>query len=288
MLCPACAARLAHAVGLYRGELLSSVELRDAAAFEEWVLVRREALRQQALEALTRLAEHSEQADDYGALCRYARRQLELDPGTSRLSDNSCAGSRWRVTATRRSPSTSAADRFLADELGVEPDVETRVLYEQIRAGHLTPATRGVAAPRHNLTAPRTPFVGREAEPETIGTLQQPDTRLLTLGGAGGMGKTRLALELGRVSLDAYADGVFFVALAPLANASALSTTIAQAIGLTIHGGEPAVALLRYLRDKHMLLILDNFDIYVAAQVWLWTCWRRPSGCTSSSRRASG
>lgn len=151
--------------------------------------------------------------------------------------------------------------QVLADELGVEPEVETHALYEQIRAGQLTPATRELAAPHHNLPAALTPFVGREAELATLSALlAQPDIRLLTLVGTGGMGKTRLALELGRASLDAYADGVFVVALAPLSAATVLPAAIAQALDLSIHSGDPAAALLRFLRDKHMLLILDNFE----------------------------
>jgi predicted ATPase len=74
------------------------------------------------------------------------------------------------------------------------------------------------------------------------------------------MGKTRLALELARTSLDAYADGVFFVALAPLAAAAELPSTIAQALELSLYGADPMTALLRFLRTKQLLLILDNFE----------------------------
>src|SRR5215212_3353247 len=261
MPCAACAARLQQAVGLYRGEFLSGVALSDAAAFEEWALVRRQALHQQALDALTTLADYHEQVGDYVALCGYARRQLELEPWHEPAQRQLMRG---LALAGDRDAALTQYERcrqVLADELGIEPDVETRALYEQIRAGHLTPATRDLAAPRHNLPAPLTPFVGREAELVALTALrEQPDTRLLTLVGVGGMGKTRLALELGRASLDAYADGVFFVALAPLASALALPAAILQALGLTVQGGDPAAALLRFLRDKHMLLVLDNFE----------------------------
>ena len=74
---------------------------------------------------------------------------------------------------------------MLADDLGIEPDVETRALYEQIRAGHLTVATRDLAAPRHNLPVPLTAFVGREAELAALTLLRdQGEARLLTLIGA--------------------------------------------------------------------------------------------------------
>src|SRR6266851_5406705 len=78
--CAACAARLAQAVALYRGDFLTGFGLPDADAFEEWALVRRETLRQQVLDALATLAEYHWRLGDYAALVRDARRQLELEP----------------------------------------------------------------------------------------------------------------------------------------------------------------------------------------------------------------
>lgn len=268
--CAECAARLEQALELYRGEFLAGFTLADAAAFEEWALTWREALHQQVLDALTMLANYCEQVADYAALCRHARRQLELEPWHEPAQRQLMRG---LALAGDRDAALSQYDscrQVLADELGVEPDVETRALYEQIRAGHFTPATRDAAAARHNLPTPLTPFVGREAELATIAALQQrPDTRLLTLVGAGGMGKTRLALELARASLDAYADGVFFVSLASLATASELPATIARALDLSLHGGDPATALLHFLRTKHLLLILDNFEHLLEGAEWV-------------------
>jgi predicted ATPase/DNA-binding SARP family transcriptional activator len=258
--CAECAAQLEQAVELYRGDFLAGFALTDAAAFEEWALLWREALHQQALDALTMLADYYEQVADYAALCRYARRQLGLEPWHEPAQRQLMRG---LALAGDRDAALAQYERcrqVLADELGVEPDVETRALYERIRAGHLTPATRNVAASRHNLPALLTPFVGREAELATIAALRaQPDTRLLTLVGAGGMGKTRLALEIARASLEAYADGVFFVGLASLATAAELPSAIAQALDVALHG-DPATALLRFLRNKRLLLILDNFE----------------------------
>jgi predicted ATPase len=89
---------------------------------------------------------------------------------------------------------------------------------------------------------------------------QQADARLLTLVGVGGMGKTRLALEVARANLDNYADGVFFVALAPLTAAETIVSAIVRVLGVTLHGGDPTAALLRWVDDKQLLLILDNFE----------------------------
>ncbi len=254
-------ADLARAAELYGGEFLKGFSLPGCEAFEEWLLLMREQLHQLALTTLATLAAASEDAGDYAALCRYARQQIALEPWHEEAQRQLIRG---LALAGDRGTALAQYERcreVLANELGVEPDVATRALYERIRAEEFTPATRDVAAPRHNLPALLSPFVGREVELAAIAALQrQPDVRLLTLVGAGGMGKTRLALEAARASLDTYADGVFFVGMASLAAASELPSAIALALDLALHGGDPATALLRFLRTKHLLLVLDNFE----------------------------
>ena len=259
--CSACAARLAQAVVLYRGDFLAGFGLPDADTFEEWVLVRRETLRLQVLDALAALAEHHGRVGDSVALVRDARRQLELEPWHEPAQRQLMRGLAMSGDRDAALAQYARCRQLLADELGVEPEAETRALHEQIRSGQLSPVKRDAAAPRYNLPAALTPFVGREAELATLGALlAQGNARLLTLVGVGGMGKSRLALELARANLDAYADGVFFVAFAPISDFAALPAAIAQALDLTIDGSDPTAALLRFLRDKHLLLVLDNFE----------------------------
>jgi len=130
-------------------------------------------------------------------------------------------------------------------------------------------------APTHNLPAPLTPFLGRTTElAELTELLRAPEIRLLTIVGAGGMGKSRLALELARANLEMFADGVYFVALAPLAAADALASAIVRALDLTGQGGDLTAALLRALRDKQLLLLLDNFE-HLLDGVGLAECARR-------------
>jgi predicted ATPase/DNA-binding SARP family transcriptional activator len=290
--CLDCAARLDRAMDLYGGDFLAGFSLADAIPFEEWALVCRAELHHQALDTLTTLAATHEAAGDYGALCRCARHQLALEPwhepahrtlmrGLALLGDRASALAHYEVCRT-----------LLADELGVEPDSATTTLAEQIRTNelsieHVELRTASIdqaqfsilnsqlSIAQHNLPADLTPFVGRESElAEIAARLHEPDVRLLTLIGAGGMGKTRLALEVARTRLantrigqgdgeavgQAFPDGVCFVSLAPLSDSTAIVPAVAAAIGLRLQGGDPKQALLHALRDKRLLLILDNFE----------------------------
>jgi predicted ATPase/DNA-binding SARP family transcriptional activator len=273
--CASCMAGLETAAGLYRGELLSGLAV-DSAPFEEWLVVRREEVHRQVLEVLRALAAYHEGRGEYEAALSYARRRLGLEG--------------WREEAQRQAMRALAASghrnealaqyevcrRVLAEELGVEPEEETVALYERIRAGaELTGADKGrPPAPvrsadrsvehelRHNLPASLTPFIGRERELAQMAEhLDDPDCRLLTLVGPGGIGKTRLALEVAARQVDHYADGVFFVGLAGVSAVEAIAPTVAEAIGLPLYGaGDPLHQLLDYLRPKEMLLILDNYE----------------------------
>jgi predicted ATPase/class 3 adenylate cyclase/Tfp pilus assembly protein PilF len=113
---------------------------------------------------------------------------------------------------------------------------------------------------RTNLPVQPTPLIGRKRELEKAADLLRSN-RLLTLTGPGGRGKTRLALQLAADLVEEFADGVFFVDLAPVADPELLPSAIAQALDLHEHGGQPlAGTLADYLRDRELLLLLDNFE----------------------------
>ncbi|MDX1614075.1 MAG: protein kinase [Candidatus Promineifilaceae bacterium] len=119
-----------------------------------------------------------------------------------------------------------------------------------------TPETR---ADSHNLPPQPTPFVGREAElTELTQLLSPPDTHLVTILGAGGMGKSRLALALGESQREQFPDGVYFVPLAGLSDPEGIVPTIAEATGQLF--SQERGQLLDFLREKQLLLLLDNFE----------------------------
>lgn len=125
---------------------------------------------------------------------------------------------------------------------------------------------RGVTA-HNNLTLPRTPLIGRDHDLAAIQQLLlQEHVGLLTLTGPGGIGKTLLAMQVAANLLDHFVDGVYFVALAPISEPELVSATIAQTLGVHEAPGRPLQESLQdYLRDKQLLLVLDNFEQILAA-----------------------
>ncbi len=255
-------ALLGEAIALYQGEFLQGFHVRDAPAFEEWVLGQREHWRQIALQALRTLADHFTAQDNVAEAVRYTTRLLALEPWQEQAH-------RQMMQLLARSGQREAAlaqyetcRRVLAQELGVEPMPETTALYEHIRSA-------GYARP-HNLPAPTTSFVGREDELAQVARLLAESTcRLLTITGPGGIGKTRLALQAALQASTgtsaAFCHGVYLIPLACVSSTDLLVAALAQSVGVALHpGADPRALLLNHLSDKEMLLVLDGFEHLVA------------------------
>lgn len=161
-----------------------------------------------------------------------------------------------------------AADARLRDELGLEPGLELRELQRRIlqhdRALLLVACSQPAVA---SLPAPPNRLLGRERELRELNELLgRDDVRLLVLSGAGGSGKTRLALEAARATAARFANGAVFVALAPLRDPGLVIAAIAHACGLKQSDGEkPLSTLSAALRSRELLLVLDNFEHVRAA-----------------------
>ncbi|MDQ5851070.1 MAG: adenylate/guanylate cyclase domain-containing protein [Chloroflexota bacterium] len=118
-----------------------------------------------------------------------------------------------------------------------------------------------------NLPAQLTPLFGREQDRTMIASLvRRADVRLVTLTGPGGVGKTRLSVQVAADVLDAFPDGVCFVELAPIVDPALVASTIAQTLGVKETGAQPFdESLQAFLREKHLLLVLDNFEQVVTS-----------------------
>jgi predicted ATPase/DNA-binding SARP family transcriptional activator len=266
-VCKPCIRQLERAAGFYGGEFLEGFTLKDSPAFDEWVLVKREGLQRQMMDALKQLATHYERRGEYEDAYETTRRQVDLEPW-----DEDAQRGLMRSLALNGQRSAALVQydlclQALDKELGLEPADETTALYEQIRdlpseeLGRISrfwpPSTQ-----RHNLSPPATPFVGRKTElTEIEDQFENPDSRLLTLVGPGGIGKTRLALQVAFDNIGWYDHGVYFIPLAGLRSPEFLATAIADTIGYSFSGqAAPEAQLLDYLREKEMLLVVDNFE----------------------------
>ncbi len=266
--CRVCAESRRQVVELYCGDFLDQFYLSDSAPFEEWALLKRERLREQALAALAQLVEFHTRHGDHKQSLSFALRQLDLDP--------------WREEAHRQAMRALALDgrlsaalaqyencrRGLADEMGVEPAQETISLYEAIKeqAGGAPeqdhPSPLDFPSPPCSLPSPVTPLLGREAElAELDRLLSDPSCRLVSVAGPGGVGKTRLAIAAGAQQTIEFNDGVFFVSLASVDSANLIAPTMLAALGVSLQRGKDTEQqLMSYLREREVLLVLDNLE----------------------------
>ena len=254
---PALISNLQSAIELYRGDLLEGFFVRDAPEFEEWLLTQRERFRQQALQVFHTLVAYHLARHEYARGIDYATRLLALDA--------------WREEAHRqlmllyaRNGQRGAAlaqyeicRRVLTEKIAVEPSAETVALYERIRATDTT---------KTNLPPQATTFVGREMELAQIDSfLMKPECRLITLVGQGGIGKTRLAIHAAAKQAGAFLNGIHFVPLSAVTSPELIPSTIADALKISLSGkSPPRTQVLEFLRDKEMLLVLDNFEQLIA------------------------
>jgi predicted ATPase/DNA-binding SARP family transcriptional activator len=267
-----------EAVCLYRGDFLPDFYLPDSAPFEEWVAARRADLRRRALAALDALTAASMNEGDLETAEQYARQQLAIDD----LRES--AHRQLMELLARRGQRSEALTQYetlsqlFNDELAVEPSAASRAIYEAIRSGKLDQAVLPSSPPTlvstarkqlqkpHNLPSRATPFFGREAELRALSDFAtHPEVRLVTIVGPGGVGKTWLALETARRQMDNFAHGAWFTSLTRLSSPDEIVPATAQALNFSFYeGGTPRQQLLDYLRNKSLLLLMDNYEHLLA------------------------
>lgn len=270
--CDACLESLEKTAGLYRGELLAGLYLDECEAFEQWLGNLRSHYHMQMVQVWEWLATGSELRRTDEAGIEACQNLLRLDP----LNESAvCRLMRLLERSAKRSEALRAYSEFshlISQELGIQPEAETTRLYESLRDAEARPA------PPINLPAPLDILVGREHELNRLYMrLVDPQHRLITLLGPGGVGKTRLALQAARNMQTAFPDGIFLIEISGLSGPEALLPAIAratnyfpeQARGMsmmdTSNKQEFAGQFFRFLQNKEILLVLDSFETLLTA-----------------------
>jgi predicted ATPase/DNA-binding SARP family transcriptional activator len=276
--------------GLYRGDLLAGLALTERP-FEEWLTSERERLHELAIQGLGRLLTHQQRTGAAEPAIQTGLRLLALDPlqePVHRTLMRLYARLGRREAALRQYQLSVDA---LKRELNASPEAETTQLYQEIlrsrssrpdRAAVADPAgedpapgpapdllSAAVAAlpepPPTNLPAPTSELIGRADALAEVTELLGAH-RLVTLIGAGGIGKTRLGLEVARRVLPGFADGVWVAELAPLSDPGLVPATVAVALGLTLlAGAESPERVAAALGARRVLLMLDNCEHVIEA-----------------------
>ena len=255
---------LADAVRLYRSHFLAGFLLKDAHPFNEWAFAESEDLQQKLSTALSRLSEDHCELGQARLAIPHARRLVSLDPldeAANRLLMRIYLQA-GQLTAALKQYQTF--EQVLRKELNIDPQPETRALYKEIRKGEMRPVlveSQPAALPTpHNLPFQVSTFIGREKQQEEVIALLAKN-RLVTLAGTGGIGKTRLSVQLGHKVLNHYPDGVWFIGLDALSDPELVPQTVTAIFELRENPSRPILErLIDYLRPKTSLLIFDNCE----------------------------
>ena len=259
---------LEAAVAQARAPFLAGFSLPDSPPFEEWMLLKREYLGRQVAAARQQLAGHWLAQGVLDQALAHAERWAALEPWQEEAHQ---LVMRILAQSGRRSDALKYFEtcrRILHTELGLEPGEETTALAERIRGGVAARPGQEVrqqlpARPRDSHQAlPLSPLVGRAAEVMRLaGLLSDPQQRLVTITGPGGIGKTHLALVVASELRTQFTDGAAVALLAPLVSPDELVTALAEAAGVQFYGSAPPEQqLFDYLAGKQLLLMVDNCE----------------------------
>lgn len=261
----------ARAAGLHAGEFLESLEADRSAGASNWLAETRAELARAHRDATQRHAAHLADEGRHGEALDQLRSILQRDE----LAEDALQGYLRSAAATgRRADGLEQYEKFrkrLEEELGAEPLAATQTLAQALtaaRAGAETPAAQQpdkrraaqpLADPDHSVH--QTPFVGRDIElTELANTLHRPGSRLVTITGSGGAGKSRVARRLAAEQAEYFAGGAHFVPLAALTSHEFLASAIAATLGMERASDALVQRLKTRLSEQPTLLVLDNFE----------------------------
>jgi predicted ATPase/DNA-binding SARP family transcriptional activator len=242
----------------YHGELLPGF-------YEEWVIFEREHLYSIFEHHMARLMSLLQDEKRWLDILDWGERWIKLgqkpEPAYRALmSAHAAKGDMSKVAATYERCVKSLK------EFGIEPSEQTKELYENLKLGKGIPKTVSVSTkpfakePSANIPVPFTSFIGREKELNEIARLLSI-SRLLTLTGPGGVGKTRLAIQTAHDSTKKFKDSVFWVSLVGLSDGNLIPQEIAQSLNVRETSDEPLIeTLITYLKPKDILLVIDNCE----------------------------
>ncbi|WP_322487228.1 BTAD domain-containing putative transcriptional regulator [Chloroflexus sp.] len=275
--CPSCQAHVRAAATLYRGAFLAGIS-PESELFLEWSTHQGEAMHRAAIEVFGHLAERALREGDWPAAQSYAGQQLHLE-----LWHEAAHRQLMRALAQQGQRAAALAHYqtccdILQREFGIEPEAETQHLASTIRAGHLTNAT-SLPSQRQAAAIDQLPLIGRASEVETLaGWLNQPDMQLISVVGAGGIGKTRLAMRAAHLMQYAFRDGVRYIFLHPeddaaIANKDAaehVARAIAAACHIELNDRQPVPEqVIAALQTRAYLLVFDSFEHVAAANLFV-------------------
>lgn len=237
---------------LYQGELLKGFSVAECPEFEEWLTTERERFHLLARQCLHKTAQAQIAAGEMPAAIMTLHRALNLDPLQEEFQRQLMLALALDGQRGAALSQFEACRTLLRRELAVEPEVATVRLFQRIRA----------AQRLHELPAETTPFVGREAEMRELSIrLVDPSCHLITIIGLGGIGKTRLALRAAHRHVQRMLHGAVMVNLTAIETLPQFFSMLAEMLGCSPTGeGGIRAHLLNFLREKHILLLLDNFE----------------------------
>ena len=241
---------------LYQADLLSDF-------YDDWIFPVREHYRSLLFELLLQMTQEMRSRSEYKRAVEFAHKVLAFDSANERAHQHLmfCYMAQGdRSAALRQYENCQGA---LMDELGVDPATATTALYEWIK--QVSTDVKPFSAQITNLPIPLTSFIGRKRETAAVKQLLS-STRLLTITGPGGSGKTRQGIHVATDLLDAFEDGVWWVELAALTDNSLVPQAIAKALGVQEVANQPLLeTIANYLQSKKLLLILDNCEHLIEA-----------------------